>query len=775
MAGEIEAPEAHFLGCDCGCRADSDGLVAEEAELGRVGTNLGTVANPNTGNPDLDALISDRRWVTGALTYSFPAANTDYGSEYSATSETSGFRPVSGALQNAVQSALTAFSTFANLTFSQFTGAATINAELRFAMTTTTGTAHAYYPSSNARGGDTWFNWTDTNGQYSSRFDNPVRGDYAWFTVIHEIGHALGLAHSHEATNPPASVAYDNMSYTVMSYRSYPGASTSGGYANERYGFAQTPMMYDMLALQTMYGANYTYNAGDTAYRWSAATGEMSVNGVAQGGAGANKLFMTLWDGGGKDSYDFAAWTTPLTIDLRPGEWTKTGDAQTATVHTPTNVKAAGNIANALQVGGDARSLIEDAVGGSGGNLIHGNAVANILTGGAGADMVYGYAGNDTFMLQQGGADAAYGGEGDDGFFFGRGHASASVDGGAGNDQVAVQGMLLGVPALTDVETLAILSGSDTRFGESGTQRYSYVIALRDADVATGANFTVNSNGLLATEHLVFNGGSEINGSFTLFAGLGTDSLTGGAGNDGFFFGDGGRFTAADRVTGGLGSNDQLGLRGDYGSQIVFGSDTMKGVETIALLSTSDARFGAGGVAFTYNLKSHDGNVAAGAILVVTGTGLLAGEQLLFDGSAETDGVLSLRGGAGNDTLTGGAGGDTLFGGLGADILTGGGGGDIFMLRAAAESTASTRDRIADFASGDKIDLSAIDALAGGGDDAFTFVGAAAFSGAGQLRVTASGADWLVEADIDGNGVADLAVLVRTQSGATLLAGDFIL
>ena len=63
-----------------------------------------------------------------------------------------------------------------------------------------------------------------------------------------------------------------------MSYRSYVGAPT--GYTNDS--FPQTLMMYDIAAVQTMYGANYTTNSGDTVYKWSPTTGEMSLNGVGR-------------------------------------------------------------------------------------------------------------------------------------------------------------------------------------------------------------------------------------------------------------------------------------------------------------------------------------------------------------------------------------------------------------------------------------------------------------------------------------------------------------
>src|SRR5690606_1581901 len=99
-----------------------------------------------------------------------------------------------------------------------------------------------------------------------------------------------------------------SLEYSVMSYKSYVG-STAGGYTNSSDSYPQTLMMYDIAALQVMYGANYSTNSGDTVYSWSATTGRMSINGVAQATPVGNKIFLTLWDGGGNDTYDFSNYT----------------------------------------------------------------------------------------------------------------------------------------------------------------------------------------------------------------------------------------------------------------------------------------------------------------------------------------------------------------------------------------------------------------------------------------------------------------------------------
>ena len=403
------------------------------------------------------------------------------------------------------------------------------------------------------------------------------------------------------------------------------------------------------------------------------------------------------------------------------------------------------------------------------------------LRGNSGNNIVTGNNGDDLFRLQDGGNDTAYGGDGNDGFYFGAAFTAADhVDGGAGaNDQVAIQGdyiLTLGATTLTGVETLALLSHSNATFGGGSAGPFTYYIEMNDANVVAGQNFTVNANSLEAGEVFVFNGSAETDGTFRIYAGFGHVDLTGGAGSDGFFFGEGGRFDATDRVNGGSGRDDQIGLRGNYASQIVFQAGTMHNVDTIAVL-TAHGVAGAEAPAYSYNLKTDDGNLAAGDKLTVTGVLLAADEHLTFDGSAETDGHFDLRGGAGTDTLIGGHQSDSLFGGLGADQLTGGEGNDTFLFRSAGESTASAQDDVLDFTSGDVFNLSTIDAdTTTCGNQAFNFIGTSAFAGhAGELRVEdQGGGSWLVQGDVDGDGIADLQIHVTVTDSHILTGADFV-
>jgi Ca2+-binding RTX toxin-like protein len=160
---------------------------------------------------------------------------------------------------------------------------------------------------------------------------------------------------------------------------------------------------------------------------------------------------------------------------------------------------------------------------------------------------------------------------------------------------------------------------------------------------------------------------------------------------------------------------------------------------------------------------------------------LRTGEHLTFNGSAETDGRFNIRGGWDSDTLTGGAGNDQLYGNLGADTLRGGAGNDAFEYYAVGESTTASRDTILDFTAGDYVNLYLIDAdaNAANGDTAFAFIGSAAFGNvAGQLRAVqdpVTMGQWLVEADINGDGIADLAIGLTVTDGHAITGNDFFL
>ena len=409
-----------------------------------------------------------------------------------------------------------------------------------------------------------------------------------------------------------------------------------------------------------------------------------------------------------------------------------------------------------------------------------------IIDGTAGDDILIGTPLGDIFDLSDGGQDQASGLGGNDGFYMGGAlSAGDDLDGGDGaNDQVILQGNVTATVLaahLQNVEVISLLSGSVTSFGDPGTNLYDYSLTMTDAAVDSGERLKVWFAGLQAGEDVFFDGSAETDGHFTFFGGFGSEHLIGGHGNDFFFFGDG-RFSVTDRVVGNGGAQDQLGLRGSY--NLVFEDDTMTGIDTITLISGSDPFYGLPAAGFGYNVTTHDLNVAAGETLAVWGLNLTSTEQMIFNGSNETNGKFRLFGGAGNDVLTGGAGDDMIYGGLRGDTLTGGAGNDTFVYRSTGDSNSTERDGIQDFLAGDLIDLSVIDANSGvAGDQAFSFIGSAAFTGggaagAGQLRfenISLGGPIWLVQGDTDGDGVSDIEIVLVIPSPDPITAGDFIL
>jgi Ca2+-binding RTX toxin-like protein len=412
-------------------------------------------------------------------------------------------------------------------------------------------------------------------------------------------------------------------------------------------------------------------------------------------------------------------------------------------------------------------------------NLVATSEAGNDFRGNCGDNRLTGAGGSDFLRMQDGGDDTAQGGGGNDNIYYGAALTAADVnDGGEGSrDAVILQGnyaLTLGLQSLRNIEFLSLQSGSVTRFGDSGGARYDYALTTIDPNVAPGDQLIVNAQSLLAGEDLNFDGSAETDGSFLIYAGHGVDTLKGGSGNDIFFF-EGDRWGSSDSVNGG-GGRDSLVIAGMNGlNHIAFGANAMTGIESISV----NNRFATDPSANpSYDLRFANGNVAAGATLIVNASSLGSGQYLWADGSAELDGSFSMFGGAGDDRLGGGAKNDVIMGGQGADTLRGGGGNDIFRYDSVTDSTAARPDNIQDFLGGDRIDLSRIDARSGtAANDAFTFIGTAAFHNvAGELRaVSAFGNVWSVQGDIDGDGAADLEILVISSDSQPIVGADFVL
>ncbi|MET0745688.1 MAG: M10 family metallopeptidase [Microvirga sp.] len=369
----------------------------------------GIVAVPRSNDQDVNGLLSGYRWSATSLSYSFPGNAAFYESGYGSGEPKNHFEALNKDQAGAARSALAAIASVTRLTFGEIGESAGTHAVLRLAMSDVPPGAWTYTIGAGPESADTWFG--NTIGWY----DAPVRGNYAYYAFLHEIGHSLGLKHGNEIGGFGAlSEPHDSMEYSVMTYRSYPGASVAH-VENEAGGYAQSYMMSDIAALQAMYGASYGTRSGDTTYAWDQKTGQWFIDGVGQGLPAANRIFMTVWDGGGTDTYDFSRYTIGLTVDLQPGHWSKTAAAQTALLGE--GHPARGNIANALLHENDARALIENAVGGSFRDRLTGNATGNLLKGMDGQDVLKGLAGDDT-LVGGAGNDEMSGGSGRDAFVF---------------------------------------------------------------------------------------------------------------------------------------------------------------------------------------------------------------------------------------------------------------------------------------------------------------------------------------------------------------------
>jgi len=478
-----------------------------------------------SGNQSIDGVLSGGMWADGAITYSDPDAPTDYQSGYFNDSNGNGISVQNeGFLQLTAQQLAAAHYALSDLTYTQFPGAAGFSVEgftnltidyagsgsavasIRIADSADPPTSYAFYPSTFVTGGDVWIG-------ASAR--SPVPGNYAWFTTLHEIGHALGLKHGHE-TSPFGALPADvnSLEFSLMTYATYVGQSPLGTVRFEQWGAPQTYMMLDIAALQYMYGADYTTNSTDTVYTWSPTTGDTFVNGILAIHPGANRIFATIWDGGGNDTYDLSNYTSNLNIDLVPGEFSVFSTGQLSYLGGgPNGGFARGNIFNALTVNGDTRSLVENAIGGSGADTLRGNAVANFLSGNAGNDALFGGDGDDT--LDGGpGVDTLAGEGGNDTLIYDP--LDSRIDGGAGGDvlRLAGSGLTLDLTLVPD----NVITGIET-VDLTGSGNNTLILRMSDALALSSTTAMLRVDG---------NAGDQLNASDAPSWIHGTDQVSGG-------------------------------------------------------------------------------------------------------------------------------------------------------------------------------------------------------------------------------------------------------
>lgn len=610
---------SHYALCGCSaCSGDAGyDLFLLLPELAILSGGGGDVTPPSIGINNAEALNTGLEWGPGGgtpvnVTYSFLNSVPSY---YSAgAQERTNFQPFTDNMKNAVRAITDMIETFSNVNFVEVTGVGDITfGQAWLTSGASDPGAWAYYPDQGQIGGDVW-----TNNKYASATQDVTVGKYGYFTLMHEIGHALGLQHSFTAG---LTGTENTERFTVMAYDWSPWGSQQ---------YAESYMLYDIAALQAVYGANLTYNTGDNTYIFT------------------DKSPMTIWDAGGSDTFDTRAVSSSVVLHLEEGGFSSIDESYNVAVAYGT--------------------VIEHALTGSGDDTIYGNAANNRLTGGAGNDTYYGQDGNDTYFFTSG----------QDQVVETTGIDTVSFDAVWSPGNVAIAG---------DVLTL-LSSANRITFNDIDLIEFfvfsGYAAMTLSELLLFGASVDDVFTGTAAAEAFDGGAGNDTVDYSASTAEVKIDLLNGTASN-GFAAGDmlisieningSDRADKRDWIYGGTGVNILRGLGGNDILEGGGGGDTIDG-----------------GAGWDYARYTRSAAGVQINLLTNTNTGGDAEGDLLYNIEAVTGSNYgdTLTGSTGNETFYGGLGNDTLDGGAGYDQLFGQEGDDTYLYRSGSKYISDT-------------------------------------------------------------------------------------
>ncbi len=525
---------------------------------------FGPNGKPSLSSTDAGTQITrtNQSWATGlgtatTVTYAFRDSVSTM------PTDTTGFSQFNSAQIAGAILAFAAWSDVANITFvrvqnsgSQYSNNATILLG-NYAEGQDGAAAFAYLPGGmpGATGsgqvqGDVWINSSLSNNAV------PVQMAYGQLTLLHEIGHAIGLSHpapynasSGGSITYDASAIYyeDSLQYSVMSYfrETWTGADFRINGAGTRW-YASAPLLDDISAAQRLYGANMTTRTGDTVYGFNSTAGQPWFSVTDQ----FSPLIFCVWDAGGTDTFDFSGYVNDgQIIDLRQGAFSSVGGL-------------VGNVSIALG------AVIENAIGGQGSDTFRGNSADNRFTPNRGVDVVDGGLGTDTVIFS--GARSAY-------TITWNGQVGAIIGNGQNVTVTNVEFLQFTDQTIAAAPTGGLVVGGDiTNETINGTALGDIIGGLGGNDVIHGLAGDDQLDGGSGNDTL--NGGD---GDDVLIGGLGNDTLNGGAGID-----------TADYSGAGAGVTVNLATGLSSGGA---GVDTLSEIENLVGTAFADTLTGDGG------------------------------------------------------------------------------------------------------------------------------------------------------------------------------------